>query len=325
MSKKILITGATGFVGGYIVEEAHNQGFEVFVTVRPSSNTEYIEAYKPQYIQPNLLDSASLHTALSKYKFDYIIHNAGITKAMSRQDYIDFNLGATQAMVDAINQLEDKPKLTFISSLAACGPADDKNGIIRPNSPNTPITYYGESKLLAEQYLQEKAAFEWSIIRPTAVYGPREKDLLTVFKSIHKGINAKVGALDKKLTFIFVKDLAKLIVATTLKGKPEIYLAAHKRHHSEDELAQYIKAALHKKTLNITIPMPLVKVIASVNELYSKSVNKVTILNKNKVNEIQAMSWVCDTTNTEKIYPITTTLEEGVEITAKWYKKKGWL
>jgi len=207
--QKILITGASGFVGGFLVEEALNNGLDVYAAVRKSSNLQYLQDHRIKFVYINFEDRDELKSIFKKHKFDYIIHNAGVTKSPNKAQYFNVNATYLENMVEALIESDTVPtKFTFISSLAAYGPAEyTQDGIVTEDSIPHPVTNYGKSKLQAELYLKSKREINYTIIRPTAVYGPREKDLFTVYNLINKGIEMTVGLTDQALTFIYVKDL----------------------------------------------------------------------------------------------------------------------
>jgi len=192
---KILITGANGFIGSFLVEEALKQGHEVFAGVRSSSKLKFLNDYRIQTLILDLSDKEKLKQqwyVLSQYfaSFDYVIHNAGITQAISPDDFDLVNNQYAQNLLESLVEANFKPKkFILMSSLAAMGPgnAESLAPIKLEDKPN-PITNYGRSKLDVEHYLRGQTDVPYLIFRPTAVYGPREKDFLTLFKTINRHI-----------------------------------------------------------------------------------------------------------------------------------------
>ena len=184
MKKKMLITGANGFVGFHLVNEALEAGFSVHAGVRKNSDINHPKNLNIQYSFLDYLDS--LKEDFESKKYDFIVHAAGITKATDYITYERINADYTWNIAKAAKSINPQ-KIVFISSLAALGPAKyGLQNVLLADADPKPVTDYGKSKLLAEQYLKEFSELNWIILRPTAVYGPREKDLLLIIKTINK-------------------------------------------------------------------------------------------------------------------------------------------
>lgn len=213
MSKRVLITGATGFVGYHLIEKSLKAGLEVYAAVRKSSSKGHLSEFDIKYIDLDYSSVDTLRTQLEEHQFSHIIHAAGITKAKTKAEYNKINAEYTECLaVAAITASIRLEKFVFVSSLAALGPLSDLNQEIKEDTPGRPVTNYGASKLLAEKYLNEIPGLPLITIRPTAVYGPREKDIFILFKSISRGLEPHIGNFKQQLSFIYVKDLADVIV-----------------------------------------------------------------------------------------------------------------
>jgi len=329
---KILITGASGFVGGFLVEEALNRDIEVYATVRKSSDRTYLQDPRINLIETNLSDVDLLSQLYTKHTFDYIIHNAGLTKSPSADQYFKVNCGILESMLDAVSKSEiDLKKFTFISSLAAYGPAEyTENNIVTEDSTPNPVTNYGRSKLKAEQVLKSHSSkVNYNIIRPTVVYGPREKDLFTVYDLMNKGLNLSVGMKDQNLTFIYVKDLVRVILDSTLSDKRNVaYFVTDLNVTKSSDFNELVKKTLAKKaTLRIKVPIFLVRILGFISENIGKITGNYPPLNLEKVNELEAKSWVCDTSNlvTDLNYKPQYDLSSGLKESIAWYKENNWL
>jgi nucleoside-diphosphate-sugar epimerase len=333
--KKILITGANGFVGSFLTEEAVARGYEVWVAVRRSSNLKYISYLPINKIEFDFENKEALKTVLSDLKskaisFDFIIHNAGVTQTKLKMDYYKVNYEGTKCFVEALRETGMVPeKFLYTSSLAAWGPG--QNGSTEPvrlsDSPK-PLTSYGKSKLKAEQFIASVQDFPYLIFRPTAVYGPRETNLLTVFKTIKKRIEPYIGFKSQYLTFIYVKDLVSLFLdACESSITRKSYFVADGQVYTTEELNQYIKRELNVSTLKIRIPIWLVKGLAVVVEQISSKLGKFSILNGDKVSELESLNWRCDirSLSTDFNFRAKYDLAAGVKETVAWYKNEAWL
>lgn len=327
--KKILITGASGFIGGFLVEEALNNGFEVTAAVRPTSDKSYLQDPRIRFIELNLKSEETMIRQLTEAgRFHYVIHNAGSTKALDFEAFRENNVENTKRLVNALNRPDLLPeKFLYVSSLAATGPAQD--GIrIQRNHPPKPVTSYGESKLMAERFLESQLGFPWVVIQPTAVFGPREKDIFTFIKMVNAGLEIYIGAEDQKLSFIYVKDLASVMIAILKVGQiGEKYHISDENIYSNDDLGNSVKRVLGKKTIKFRIPLPLIRVVAYASEKVGKWRGAIPTINREKMNELTAQSWLCEapyTFNSLHIKP-KYDLYSGMEEAINWYKENKWI
>ncbi len=330
MNKNILITGANGFIGSFLVEEALERGFKVFAAVRKNSSTTFLKQSGATLVETDYHSVDSLTQVLKQNNITHIIHNAGLTKSPSPAELIRVNKELLVNLVEAIRQSEiGLSKLVFVSSLAAYGPADKQpGGIVKDSSTPHPVTHYGESKLAAESYLRQQKDIPYVIIRPTAVYGPREKDMLNVFQLINKRLNLQPAVLGQKLTFIYVKDLVRLIMLAAEKGAPhKAYFATDGHVYTGDAFPGFVSEYLKKRALKVKVPLIVVKSLAFITEKVSGMWDSYPIFNVNKVNELKAKNWNCDVSNLEADlgFRAEYDLTRGIPETIEWYKENKWL
>lgn len=330
--KKVLITGASGFIGGFLVEEALKRNYDVFAGVRSSSNRDYLKHSNLYFFESNLGDKNALKnklaSVLNEYgKFDYIIHNAGITKSCNKHDFEKVNYRFTRNLIEALTEANALPeKFVFISSLAAYGPGNEKTlKAIRHSDVPQPVTLYGKSKLKAEQYIQSLDHLPYLIIRPTGVYGPREKDYYVVYKTINKGLETYIGSTDQHISFIYVKDLTKLIFnALESQISRKAYFISDLEAYTSSSFLSLVKQVLKKKTLRLVFPMFLVRIIAFLSEKLSCIFGVSPTLNTEKYKEISSKNWLCDSSEIVKDFGFIPeyNLQRGLEETIAWYKNE---
>ena len=216
--ESILITGASGFIGSFIVEEALKRKFSVWAGVRPTSSRQYLKNRKIHFLELDFAHPNELRAQLSGHKgtynkFDYIVHCAGVTKCFDKKSFDYVNYLQTKYFIDTLRELNMVPKqFIYISTLSVFGPVreTDYTPIKEDDSP-MPNTAYGFSKLKAELYIQSIPGFPYVIYRPTGVYGPRESDYFLMAKSIQKHFDFSVGFKRQDLTFVYVKDIVQAI------------------------------------------------------------------------------------------------------------------
>lgn len=331
MKKKILITGASGFVGSHLVEAALKDGFDVFAAVRSSSNIEHLRSLPVTWVNLSMSDVEQLTAELAEQHYDFIIHCAGSTKAKTESDYNYVNAELSRNLgIAAVNAGLALEKFVFVSSLAALGPISYNNPqFITANQSPAPVTAYGKSKVLAEQYLKKIAGLPLVIVRPTAVYGPREKDIFIILKTINSGLEPYIGRTPQKLSFIYVSDLVKvlLLVLRNDSTTGRSYNVSDGQVYSKYELAEITKGIIKKSTYKFHLPIPLVSAIASVLELVYSFRADSPALNKEKINELNAESWACSIKELEQDLGFTAEypLRKGLEETIAWYRENKWL
>ena len=329
--QKILITGASGFIGSFLVQQfIDDTDMEVYAAIRASSSKQYLKHPSIHFFNFDLKNVSASRTDFESHKFDYIVHCAGITQGMGEAGFLAYNAKASIELYSLLAGLDTPPKkFVYLSSLGAYGPADfQPNGIVSRDSTPHPVTDYGRSKLQAEQWIANDGRIPYIFIRPTAVYGPRDTELFTFFKMISMGIEAHIGTTPQKLTFIYVKDLVEIIKRSVLYPvQNKSYFTASETYYSSEELATFARTFLNKKTFKLKLPLTVVYTVAWLSEIASKLTGKYSVFNTDKINELKAQSWVCDIQPIvyELNYKNKYHLETGVKETLKWYKKNNWI
>jgi len=328
MKERVLITGASGFVGHHIVEEALKNNLEVFAAVRKTSKTDHLKDFAINYTSPDFGDVNSIKKDLLQNNYNYIIHCAGLTKARTDDEYDRVNgkyvYNIAQAVIESGLNIK---KFVLISSLAAKGPLNSLNGSISENTPSNPITAYGKSKLLGETLLKSFPSINYTILRPTGVYGPRDKDIFIFFKQLSKGIEPYIGRIDQQLSFIYVTDLAKASIKALYAGNQTTYNLSDGNCYNRYDLGQIAKEILHKKTIKIFLPLMLVKTVAKISMAVGSLKNKAVVLNVEKIKDLVAINWCLDIelAKTELGFYPEYDLKAGVTASINWYKLNGWL
>lgn len=327
--KRILITGASGFIGGFLVEEGLRRGWEVTAAVRPSSDKRWLQDPNIRFVELNFGNEAHLQKKLSAAgRFDYVIHNAGSTKEPSRERYFAANFENTKRFADALRKEGLAPdKFLYVSSLAAVGPTRYDH-VLKPGQTPRPVTFYGESKLASEEYLASLSDFPWAAVQPTAVFGPREKGIYLAIKLAAKGWAFQIGTQPQRLSFIYVKDLVRLMYAALLHGHSgKRYLVTDGKSYANTEVSKAVEAVTNRRAIQLKVPLSLVRVVAGVSEIAGKIKGEVPPLNREKLPELAAESWICDMSETfgDLHFQPQYDLYSGMEETIQWYKNNRWL
>lgn len=334
--ESILITGASGFIGSFIVEEALRRKFGVWAGVRSSSSREYLRDRKIHFLELDFAHPNELRAQLSGHKgtynkFDYIIHCAGVTKCVDKKEFDLVNYLQTKYFIDTLRELNMIPKqFIFISTLSVFGPVHEKtyDPIMESDIPS-PNTAYGLSKLKTELYLQSVPGFPYVIYRPTGVYGPREKDYYLMAKSIRQHTDFSVGFRRQDLTFVYVKDIVQAVFLGMEKQvSRRAYFLADGKVYNSRAFSDLIRKELGNPfVIRLRCPLIVLKVVSLFAEFWAKRRNKASTLNSDKYRIMKQRNWQCDVTPAVKELGFSPEydLERGVKETIAWYKDKGWL
>ena len=330
---KILITGASGFIGSFIVEEALKQGFETWAAIRKSSSKEYLQDERIHFIELNLSSKAQLIEQLRPHQFDYVVHAAGVTKCLNKADFRRINTEGTKNLVDALLHLQMPLKrFVFLSSLSVFGAIKEQlpyNEIREDDTPK-PNTEYGRSKLEAERYIDSIGSrLPYTILRPTGVYGPREKDYFMMAKSIKQHIDFAVGYQRQDITFVYVTDVVQAVFLALEKGETgRKYFLSDGQVYQSTTFSDLIHEELGRPWwLRITAPVWVLRVVTFFGEYIGHMTGKVTALNNDKYNILRQRNWRCDIepARRELGFEPKVQLKEGVKTTIQWYKDHKWL
>jgi nucleoside-diphosphate-sugar epimerase len=330
MKESILITGASGFIGFHLIEAALSRGLTVYAAVRAGSDVRHLKGYDIRFCELNYSNVELLTKQLEAIGCQYIIHAAGTTRTGSQEAYnivnADYTFNLASAAMQALgNKLL---KFVFLSSLAALGPLNSKDTMITEDIAPAPVTAYGRSKLLAERRLQELTRLPLIVLRPTAVYGPREKDILIMLRAISRGMEAYIGKIDQQLSFVYVKDLASVAI-NALYSRPSTFAfnISDGRIYGQYELADYSKQILNRKTWRLHVPRSIIKGLAFGMERVYGWRGKTPALNVEKLHELTAVNWYCsiDKAKAELGYYPRYSLEQGLRETLQWYRQHNWI
>ncbi|MFZ4261144.1 NAD-dependent epimerase/dehydratase family protein [Sphingobacterium sp. HJSM2_6] len=332
MKKKIFVTGASGFVGTHLVEKAHLLGFEVHAAIRKTSNIQDIVPYVDQFIYPDLGNTDELIRLFNQEQYHYIIHAAALTKAKSEESLLQVNVGYTEAIMQAAFKAHmPLERVVYVSSLAAIGPiAYNNSTLIDETFPYQPVTGYGRSKQASELMLLDKFSDKpITIFRPTAVYGPREKDLFILFDTLNRGLDPYIGRKPQKLSFVYVKDLVDVLIQGCLvpQGDLDIFNISDGELYPRYAMADIFKDVFAKKTFRLHIPYQIVHQAAKVSQFLYKNSTKTPVLYPERLAELTAENWGVNIHRAMEVlgYNPQYRLKEGLEESLQWYKQNNWL
>jgi len=334
----ILITGASGFIGSFIVEEALRRGFDTWAAMRGSSSKQFLTDDRIHFIQLNLSSQEDLERQLAGHTFDYVVHAAGVTKCLDTADFFRINTEGTKNLVSALLKLQMPLKrFIYISSLSIFGAIREKQPYreIRETDTPQPNTAYGKSKLEAERWLDELQStiegenFPYVVLRPTGVYGPRERDYFLMAKSIKQHSDFAVGYRQQDITFVYVQDVVQAVFLACEKGRTgRKYFLSDGEVYQSSTFSNLIRKELGNPWwIRITAPIWVLRVVTFFGDKIGHMTGKISALNNDKYHILKQRNWRCDIQPAieELGYKPEYTLERGVSLTIKWYKDNGWL
>lgn len=324
---KVLVTGANGFIGSHLVEALLAEGHAVRCLLRPASDRRWLAGLDYEEALGSLLEEETLARAVEGV--DVVYHNAGVTKTRKAETFYRVNAGGTANLADACRARPTPPRFVYVSSQAAAGPCRETEAL-REEDACRPMSDYGRSKLEGERALKKRAAdLPFVVIRPSAVYGPRDTEILLYFKYINRGIEPVLGWDDRYLSLCYVRDLVDaLLSAGGGAGKlGEAYFIAHDEVWNWRGISREVAAALGVKTLPVRVPKAVLFGAATVAELAGTLTGKLGTLNRERARTMMEGLWVCDVhkAKAELGFSPRVGFAEGARLTTAWYRQQGWL
>ena len=350
MSKTILVTGASGFIGSFIIEEGLRLGHDMWAGMRKTSSKSYLSDPHTHFAELDLSNPQRLQQQLLAYKeqmggkgWDYVVHAAGATKSLHEEGFFRVNTQGTIHLVEALRATGMVPRrFVFVSSLSIFGAIREQP--VRKPSPGNPWIYhpimltdephpntaYGRSKLEAEHYLRAQQDFPYTILRPTGVYGPREKDYFLMAKSIVEHVDFAVGYRPQEITFVYVMDVVQAVFkcmdAPAALGKA-YFLSDGQVYNSRTYSDLLQKHLGNPWLLRIKAPLWLLRIICAFGTLAARITGRMSALNNDKYHILRQRNWQCETAPASKDfgYEPQWDLERGVAASVQWYRQQGWL
>ena len=326
--QRILITGASGFIGTHLVHVAQSLGYEVWAAIRPESNRRKLEAQGVRLVEVDYSDEHHLTEMLravipptlgQEPMWHYVIHNAGITKTARTEEFQEVNAEQTRRLLAALSALPTPPlRFVLMSSMSSYGDSNGSEAPLRVEDEQHPHTLYGRSKCLAEHYT-EQSGLPYTLLLPTGVYGPGDADYLMSIQGIARGINAMAGCKTQYLTFVYGEDVARaaLFVLTQPEAEGKRYIVADGATYTDLEFGRMVQRLIGRKhVLHIRIPLPLVRLVCAFGSMRARLTGRVTPLNRDKYPILAQRNWRCDASPLFALgFTPTRTLEEGLRET----------
>jgi nucleoside-diphosphate-sugar epimerase len=315
----LLVTGATGFIGGHLIERVDGA---VRCLVRRAAPLLHGRG-SVSSVHGDLATGAGLDEALEGV--DTVIHLAGATKVLRPGDYYTGNARATENLARRV--AGRGIRFVQVSSLAAAGPSLDGAPVTEDDPPH-PVSHYGKSKLEAEQIVRGLLP-DAVIVRPPVVYGPRDTDVFQMLQSVARGLCVQIAGGERWLSAIYVEDLVEGILEATRapQAAGRTYFLSHPKPCTWGDLAAIAARVMSRKPLRLTVPVPAAVAVGWCAEMWAKLTGKPGIVSRDKIVEARCARWTCDAGRAarELGFEARTPMEDGLVRTLAWYKEAGWI
>lgn len=324
---RTLVTGGHGFVGSHLVDLLLARGDRVRCLHRRPRLPATLEGKDVEIAHGDIRDPQVVASAVRGV--DEVFHLAALTRSRTRAEMLGTNTGGTVVLLDAAARACLPGRFVLCSSLAAVGPAPE--GVpLDESAPCRPVTWYGESKRLAEI-----AALRWrdrlavTVIRPPAVYGPRDRDFLPVFQAARRGFLPLLGTRPRRYHFVYAPDLAEgmLVAARSVATAGGTYFLAHPEILTAEEFAGHVARAVGGRPRRLRIPDALLSLVADLGELAGQVTGRTPLINRQRMRELEGRAYVCsaEALARDADWRARTGAVQGTALTAAWYREEAWL
>ncbi len=325
-----VVTGSSGFIGSHLVDALLARGATVRALVRPESSATERDP-RVEHWEVDVLDDRAVRDAGVWAGATHLFHLAGMTKGRTLSQFRAGNVFPTANLLTALAaRTGRRPRVVVVSSQAAAGPAPRHDAPRRESDRPLPVEAYGRSKLQAEQaVLRHREKLDITIIRPGAVYGPRDRDFLNVFKQASGRVAIHAAPRDHAFSLVHVADLVDilLLAAEHDAARGRTYFAAGEDGVTWRALYAEIAAAAGARPFELQIPLPALRLAAHAADVVGSLMGRQTLLNRNKAALARPRWWLCDSSRArdELGWVPKIGLQEGVRATYLWYLEAGWL
>ncbi|HDQ44056.1 MAG TPA: NAD-dependent epimerase/dehydratase family protein [bacterium] len=326
--EKVLVTGASGFIGSHLVEFLLQKRYAVRCLVRKTSDLRWISDLNAEIVYGDFGDRESLSEALKD--IGLLFHLAGTTKALNREAFYQGNVAGTRALLEIIEEKKiPLRRFVFVSSQAVVGPARDERPVTEETPPR-PLTRYGNSKLEAENLVRSYASrIPVTIIRSPGVFGPRDPDVFEAFRWVGRGLQPVLGWKERYVSFIYVEDLVRGLVmaAESSAAEGKLYHMVTEPDLTWKSFTQVISAIMGKKGIRFHVPLTLFAAVCLIRDGIAIVTRKPGVLNWDKTKEFYQRFWLFDGSRAEAELGFRKEFDfhAAVEKTYHWYLDSGWL
>jgi nucleoside-diphosphate-sugar epimerase len=319
------LTGGTGFVGSHLADALIAAGYRVRALVRRPEDPGWLKGLDVEIVKGDVRDAASLDSLVRGAAA--VVHAAGKTSAKNEAGYMAANAGGTANVAAATKRLAPGAHVVFVSSLAAAGPSRDGSPV-KSSAPPRPVSTYGRSKLAGEEALRGVAGLSFTILRPSAVYGPRETSIKDLFVAASKGVVPVLAGGTPRIQLVYALDVAAAVIGALQRGGwGETFFVAHPEVLTYGTIAGTLAELPPKRPRLIPVPAALIRLAGFLVGAATSFSKGPPVFNAEKASEMLESAWICDVSDAEAALgrPFATDFAAGARKTWEWYLEKGWI
>jgi nucleoside-diphosphate-sugar epimerase len=324
-ARLVALTGGTGFVGSHMAEALLAAGFRVRALARRPDDPGWLKGLAVEIVKGDVRDASSLEALVNGASA--VVHAAGKTSARSEDDYMRSNAVGTANLARATAERAPEAHFVLVSSQAASGPSLDGEPV-KTSAPARPVSAYGRSKLEGENEVRRRTRLAWTILRPCAVYGPRETAIRDLFVAASKGIVPVLAGGTPRVQLVFAADVAETILRALRRGgRGETFFVAHPEILDYRAIAETLAGLPPRRPLLVPVPAGLIRLAGHVAGAISRVGAGPPVFNSEKAGEMLQPAWLCDVSGTQAVLgePFVTDFRSGARKTWDWYVANGWI
>lgn len=321
----VALTGGSGFVGSHAAEALLAAGYRVRALVRRPHQPGWLSGLDVEPVPGDVREAESLARLVDGAVA--VVHVAGKTSARSEAEYLEANAVGTGHLARATARLATGAHFLLISSQAAGGPSVEGRAVCSGDTCR-PVSAYGRSKLAGEKELAAVPGLGFTVLRPSSVYGPRERAIKDLFSASARGMVPLLAGGKPRVQFVYALDLARAIVAAIAREpRGEVFFAAHPEVLDYRQIARTLAELRRPPARLLPVPAGLVRAAGTLAGLSSRFSSAPPVFNSEKAEEMLQDAWLCDVQPAQAALgqPFTTPFAEGARLTWEWYRAQGWL
>jgi len=321
----VALTGGTGFVGSHVAEALLASGCRVRALVRRPDDPGWLKGLDVEIVPGDVRDADSLDALVDRA--EAVVHAAGKTSARNEAEYLAANAGGTANVAAATRRRAGGAHLVLVSSLAAAGPSRDGMPV-KTTDPGRPVSPYGRSKLAGEDEVRRAAGLSYTILRPCAVYGPRETAIRDLFVAASKGVVPVLAGGAPRVQLVYAPDLAAAVVGALRRGgRNETFFVAHPEALTYREIAEVLADLPARRPWLVPVPAGVIRLAGVLAGAVSRLGRRPSVFDSEKAGEMLEPAWLCEAADAQAALggPVTTDFRSGARRTWDWYVTNGWI